>query len=427
MIRVNRCSNPFAITETEFDTSASFNRTPHSPEFRARESVILHVDMDAFFASVEQKERPWLAGKPVVVGGDPDKRQGVVTAASYAARKYGIRAGMPLITAKRLCPDAIFLIGTYGDKYEYISSQVMNIFYQFTPQVEPYSVDEAFLDITGCERLFGPPVQLAKRLKERIKKQLGLSCSVGIAPNKLLAKLASSLNKPDGLTLITKDKIEEILNPLEVTEMCGIGGQTAKALSNLGIHTLGELACYPAEVLKRRFGKYGECLHLMAKGIDHSPVLSQSPAEKSMGHGRTLPEDVSDPEKISSVLLALSSMVARRLRERRFAGRTVTLRVRYSDFVSFTRSETIAPPTNSEHVIWKVAGKLAANIESGPRKVRLLGVSVSQLSKDEKSQQMSLPLIGYTDRRIKVYSVMDRIRDRFGEGSIRWAGAAVFI
>ncbi|MCK4224888.1 MAG: DNA polymerase IV [candidate division Zixibacteria bacterium] len=415
----------------EYSTSPGMNKVQFQSEFGScgytrKEPVILHVDMDAFFASVEQKERPWLVGKPVVVGGDPQKRHGVVTAASYAAREYGIKAGMPLLTAKRLCPHAVFLIGTYGDKYEYMSSRAMRIFYQFTPQVEPYSIDEAFLDITGCERLFGPPTQLAKKLKEKIKRQLGLSCSVGIASNKLLAKLASSLNKPDGLTLIPKDKVKQILNPLEVTKLWGIGDKTAKILSSLGIHTLGELASYPVEVLKRKFGKNGEWLHLIANGIDYSQVISQSITEKSMGHERTLPEDISDPEEINSVLLALCGMVARRLREKRFVGRTITLRVRYSDFVSFTRSETIAPPTDSEHVILRVAQTLALDIGSGIRRVRLLGVSVSHLIKDEQSQQMSLPFVEYIDKRKKAYSVMDKIRDKFGEESIRWASAASF-
>jgi DNA polymerase-4 len=407
-----------AMTKSEFDMPGGS---------MGKEPVILHVDMDAFFASVEQKERPWLMGKPVVVGGDPQKRHGVVSAASYPAREYGIKAGMPLITAKRLCPHAIFLIGTDGDRYEYMSSRFMKIFYQFTPEVEPYSIDEAFLDITGCERLFGPPLQLAKKLKERIKKQLGLSCSVGIGPNKLLAKLASSLNKPDGLTLIPKDKVKEILSPLEVTKLCGIGDKTAKILSSFGVHTLGELASYPVEILKRKFGKNGEWLHLVANGIDCSPVISQNIPEKSMGHERTLPQDITDPEQVSSVLLALSSMVARRLRQKGLGGRTITLKLRYSDFVSLTKSETIAHPTDSEHIIFRVAQKLALDLVSGIRRVRLLGVSVSQLTKDEKSQQMSLPFVEYIDKREKVYSIMDRIRDKFGEESIRWAGAIAFI
>lgn len=398
-------------------------------QYVRKEPVILHVDMDAFFASVEQKERPWLVGKPVVVGGDPQKRHGVVTAASYAAREYGIKAGMPLFTAKRLCPHAIFLIGTDQDKYEYISSRLLRIFYQFTPEVEPYSIDEAFLDITGCERLFGPPVQLAEKLKEEIKKQLGLSCSVGIASSKLLSKLASSLNKPDGLTLIPKDKIKKILSPLEVTKLCGIGGKTARILFSLGIHTLGELASYPVEVLKGKFGKNGEWLHLVANGIDpaNGGVISQTIPEKSMGHERTLPQDIADPEQISSVLLALCGMVARRLRGKGFVGRTITLRVRYSDFVSLTRSETIAHPTDSEHIIFRIAQKLALGVASGIRRVRLLGVSVSQLTKDGQSQQISLPFVEYIDKRKKIYSVMDKIRDKFGEESIRWAGATTFV
>ncbi len=412
---INDCPTTLQINRGRSDTFA---------EPLKGERVILHVDMDAFFASVEQRERPWLLGKPVVVGGDPGKRRGVVAAASYAARKYGIKAGMPLVTAKKLCPHAIFLIGTDRDKYEDVSSRLLKIFYQFTPQVEPCSVDEAFLDITGCESLFGPPLQLAKKLKEKIETKLGLPCSVGIAPNKLLAKLASSLNKPDGLTLIPRDKVKEMLNSLEVTRLCGIGNKAARTLSTLGIHTLGELASYPVEVLKRKFGKNGEWLHLAANGIDFSPVISQTVPEKSMGHERTLPEDVTDPKQIASVLLALSTMVARRLRQRRVRGRTITLKMRYSDFVNLTRSETIAFPTDSEHVIFKVTHKLALGATSGIRKVRLLGVNVSRLTEGEKFFQTSLPFTEYRDKREMVYPVMDRIRDRFGEGAIKWAGAA---
>ena len=386
----------------------------------------MHVDMDAFYASVEQKQRPWLEGKPVVVGGDPKSRRGVVTAASYPAREYGIRAGMPLLTAKRLCPHAIFLVGGYGGKYEYVSSRVMRILQQFSPTVQPYSIDEAFLDITGCQRLLGSPLQLAKKLKDRIREQLGLPCSVGIAPNKLLAKLASSLKKPDGLTLIPKNSIKEILNPLHVTKLCGIGERTARLLSQLGIHTLGELASYPEEVLKRKLGKGGEWLHRAANGIDGTPVISRNMEEKSLGHERTLPENIIDPERIRSVLLSLSTLVARRLRARELVARTITLKVRYSDFLTFTRSQTIASPTDSEHIISDVADKLAFNIDGGPRRVRLLGVSVSHLIEDERVGQTCLPLVEYRDKRKEAYSVMDRIRDRFGETAIGWAGAAAF-
>jgi DNA polymerase-4 len=369
------------------------------PESSSKERTILHVDMDAFYASVEQKNRPWLEGQPVMVGGDPEKRRGVVTAASYPAREYGIRAGMPILTASRLCPHAIFLVGEYGGKYEFVSSLCMRIFRQFHTWVEPRSIDEAFLDITGCDRLFGPPPQLARKLKEKIKTELGLTCSVGIAPNKLLAKLASSLNKPDGLTVIPKNRVGEILEPLEVTRICGIGDKAAKILSGLGIHTLG----------------------------DYSQVFASFAAEKSIGHGRTLSQDISDPQQIFPVLLSLSSMVARRLRERGLVGRTITLRVRYSDFASLTRSETIHSPTDCEHVISRIAENLAAAVTASGRKIRLLEVRVSHLGKEGYSLQTSLPLAEYRNRKKEVYKVMDRVRDRFGERSIRWAGTASFI
>jgi DNA polymerase-4 len=429
------------------------------PTMNMKERIILHVDMDAFFASVEQKERPWLEGKPVIVGGDPQKRRGVVSAASYPAREYGVRAGMPLILARKLCPHATFIILTDMEKYSYISSQLVKIFYHFTPAVEPFSIDEAFLDITGCQRhesygscqrLFGMPCQpevwvkrLAQKLKNEIKSELRLSCSVGIAPNKLLAKLASSLNKPDGLTIISKDNMKNILYPLNVGKLWGIGEKTSKVLSKFGIRTVGDLASFPVEVLKNKFGKVGEHLHLIANGEDDSSVLIEPLLEKSMGHEHTLPKDTNDKDEIFSVLLSLSSMVARRLRHKRFQGRTISLKLRYSDFVTLTRFETIPKPTDSEHEIYQVAKKLALNqhgsgLASGPnlgiRKVRLLGVSVSNLIKDIFSLQISLPFPEYYDKngsttltiKREVYSVMDKIKDKFGEDSVTWGKSLIF-
>jgi DNA polymerase-4 len=398
------------------------------------ERIILHVDMDAFFASVEQRERPWLSGKPVIVGGDPQKRHGVVSSASYPARKYGVKAGMPLFLARKLCPHATFITATDMEKYSYISSQLVEIFYHFTPVVEPFSIDEAFLDITGCQRLFGTPYQLAEKLKNEIKNEVALSCSVGIAPNKLLAKLASSLNKPDGLAIVSKDKVKNTLYPLEVGKLWGIGEKTGKVLSKFGIRTLGDLASFPVEVLKNEFGKVGEWLHLMANGVDDSSVLVKPPLEKSMGHAHTLPRDTNDPDEISSVLLSLSGMVARRLRQKRFQGRTVTLKLRYSDFVTLTRSETIPQPTDSEHKIYQVAEGLVSYRDLSIRKARLLGVSVSNLVRDKFSLQTLLPFCEYYDKnglttlsmKREVYSVMDKIKDKFGEDSIGWATSLVF-
>jgi DNA polymerase-4 len=402
-----------------------------------KERVILHVDMDAFFASVEQRERPWLSGKPLVVGGDPEKRRGVVSSASYPARKYGIKAGMSLALAKKLCPCATFITLTDAEKYSHISSQLVEIFYRFTPVVEPFSIDEAFLDVTGCQRLLGMPYQpevwvlrLAQKLKSQIKNELGLSCSVGIAPNKLLAKLGSSLNKPDGLTIISKDKVKKTLYPLEVGKLWGIGEKTERVLSKFGIRTVEDLASFPVEVLRNQFGKVGEWLHLSANGIDDSPVSVISPGEKSMGHEHTLPKDINDPDEISSVLLSLSSMVARRLRQRGFQGRTVTLKLRYSDFVTLTRSETVAQPTDSEHSIYQVAKKLTLNhlgsgLNMGIRKVRLLGVSVSNLV-TLAGLQTSFRFPEYYDKKPEVYSVMDKIKDKFGENSISWATSLTF-
>jgi len=390
-----------------------------------KDRIILHVDMDAFFASVEQRERPWLEGKPVIVGGDPQKRHGVVSSASYPARKYGVKAGMPLGLARRLCPCATVITLTDIEKYSYISSQLVKIFYQFTPLVEPFSIDEAFLDITGCQRLFGTPCQLAQRLKSEIKNKWGLTCSVGIAPNKLLAKLGSSLNKPDGLSIISKDEVKKTLYPLEVGNLWGIGEKTSKVLSKFGIKTVGDLASFPVEVLKNQFGKVGEQLHLIANGINDSPVLVKSPPEKSMGHEHTLPQDTNDPGEISSVLLSLSSIVAKRLRQKRFQGRTITLKLRYSDFVTLTRSETIARPIDSEHSIYNLAKKLISNFDLRITKIRLLGVSVSNLV-THMGFQTSFPFLEYYDKRKDLYEVIDKIKDKFGEDSIGWAASLIF-
>ena len=393
-----------------------------------KDRVILHIDMDAFFASVEESARPQLKGKPVIVGGP--KRRGVVSAASYEARKYGIKAGMPLSKAKKLCPQAIFL-EVDGEKYLSVSRKLLQIFLGITPLVEPFSIDEAFLDVTGSTKLFGSPLQISQKIKQMIKEKLRITCSIGIAPNKLLAKLASDMNKPDGLTIIEKEKTKEIIFPLPVEKLWGVGAKTKKTLDKLGITTIGELAQYPVEILEKEFGKkYGEGLHRIANGMDDSPVIpyDQFPQEKSMGHEHTLSEDTNDPQLISFTLLSLSTRVARRLREAQLMGRTITLKLRYSDFFTLSKMQSISEYTNSEKIIYKVAKDLLDKVYVGLRKVRLLGVTVSNLVSQDFPYQLSLfDSQASTDKQRKqmLFKVMDKIRDKYGEGAIEWAGSIV--
>ncbi|MBI5810329.1 MAG: DNA polymerase IV, partial [Deltaproteobacteria bacterium] len=339
--------------------------------------VILHLDMNAFFASVEQRANPQLRGKPIAVTGSGERT--VVTTASYEARAYGVKTGMNRFEAKKLCPHIIFVIGD-NRKYIEASGRVLNILKGFSPMVEVFSIDEAFLDLTGTYGLFGPPEGIAMEIKKRIMDETGLTCSIGIAPNKLLAKLASDMKKPDGLVVIKEDDVTETLEALPVRELCGIGPKLTEGLSAMGIRTCGELGRAPASALRARFGIIGERLKLMGQGMDESPVMAagEEGEAKSVGHSMTLPEDVSDSAAIDRYLLKLSEMVGSRARRYGLKGRKVSLTIRYPDFYTFTRQTSLPSATNDTRAIYDAGGRILSSIKLRSA-IRLIGISISSI------------------------------------------------
>lgn len=375
---------------------------------------VIHVDMDAFFAAIEQRDEPSLQGKPVIVGGDPQGR-GVVSSASYEARQYGVKSAMPCAQAKRRCPQAVFLRGDM-DKYRRVSGQVMQILSEYTPLVEQVSVDEAFLDVSGSGRLFGSAERIAREIRRRITGELGLTASVGVAPNKFLAKLASEKAKPDGLVVIEDHQVQDFLADLSVTELWGVGQSTADRLSKLGIKTVGQLQGYPEEVLVEHFGKQGRQLYRRAHGHDNGAVEPQG-KRKSVSHEVTFAEDTGELKLLRTTLLQLSEQVGQRLRAHNLRGRTITLKLRFADFTTITRSQTLAEPTDSDEQIYRTAAQLLAAVRLGGRTVRLLGVGVSSFGQD--GQLTLLPTT--EDQRPAVDESVDKLRARFGPNSIKRA------
>ncbi len=381
-----------------------------------KKKTILHIDMDAYFASVEQKANPHLRGKPVMVCGDP-KGRSVVTTASYEARTWGVKTGMNLWEAKKLCPQGI-LIPCDPDKYVETSLKLHSIYQDFTPIIEVFSIDESFLDITGTKRLFGDPFKLAQKLKKRIKEEMGLTCSVGIASTKLLAKLASDLKKPDGLFWLKDGEVPGFLKDLPVSEICGIGPKLTLFLNRLGIRTCGQLSCYPLELLQQRLGKVGINLHRMALGLDEGPVLLAEEEEevKSVGHSITLPQDTYKREVAKKHLLSLSEQVARRLRRKHHQGKTISLFIRFPDFSDFSRQKTIRKFIHDGREIYQTALSLLEGINIETLGVRLIGVSISNLVKG--TDQLSL----FRDewRKQILLAAMDKVNDRYGEFTLTW-------
>ncbi|HUS58823.1 MAG TPA: DNA polymerase IV [Planctomycetota bacterium] len=381
--------------------------------------IIMHVDMDAFFASVEQAADPSLKGKPVMVCGGLESRT-VVAAASYEARKFGVRAAMPLAIARMKCPNGVFIEGD-PEKYIYTSLRLNDIFREFSPIVEEYSIDESFLDVTDVAGRFGGPAEIAKKIKQRVKEQFHLSCSVGIGPNKLLAKTASDLDKPDGLTVLAWEDLPAKFQTLPVEKLYGVGEETAKKLELLGVHTIGQLANVPVSALKKIFGVVGELLHDAANGIDNSPVLTEAerPPPKSVGNDYTLQRDTLDDELIRSVLLGLCSKVARRLRKGGHAGRTVTLKIRFSDFTTITRSRTLDTHVDLDKEIFDVVLQIYQSLHKHMA-VRMLGVSASNLMHTPPERQRSLFDYSFWKKYKRVIQSVDKARDKFGERSIMW-------
>lgn len=374
--------------------------------YGGRPSTIMHIDMDAFFASVEQQCNPHYRGRPIAVVGS--NKRTVVTTASYEARRFGVKTGMTKPEAKRLCPEIIFVTGN-NDKYTDTCVRIVSILKQYSPKVEVYSIDESFLEIKTIET--------ARLIKRRIKEELGLTCSVGIGPNKLIAKLASDRNKPNGLTVVKSEDVPALLENLPVEELCGIGDKTKAKLQALGIKTCGELARAPVNLLRAHFGIIGEALHLMGQGIDNSPVvpLEESPEAKSIGHSMTLERDETDIDKLKMHLLQLSEMVGRRLRRLGFCGKTVCLTIRYSDFQTFSRQGTVKESIKGTNSIYNEVLKIFNSIKLN-KAVRLLGVSISNLTKDEETC-----LFEEDRRQEELTKIMDKINNEYGDFTLTWA------
>nr|MBN2278014.1 DNA polymerase IV [candidate division Zixibacteria bacterium] len=387
--------------------------------------VIMHVDMDAFFAAVEVRNCPWLKGKPVIVGGDPRWRS-VVSTCSYEARRYGVHSGMPITRARQLCPDGVFISGTLNG-YIYTSAMLQLIFQKYSPVVEPFSVDEAFLELTGCHRVFGTVENVVAQMKEEIREKLSLTCSVGISPTKLMAKMGSGENKPDGMTIMDRDDFRRIFYPRPVDALWGIGEATRKILNKIGIFTVGDLAERKEKELKAHFGKNGESLSILARGMDTNEVYNYEnrPMDKSMSHETTLMNDLTEIDKVYSTLLWLSDRVARRLRKDNYVGRTVSVKVRSSDFNTITRDHTLDHPTDQTRVIYEAARNLVPREYGMKIKIRLLGVRVSNLEKKEVSRQMELIEDTAVKKLQATSAAIDRVRNRFGDSAIKLAGTKI--
>ena len=379
----------------------------------AERETILHVDMDAFYASVEQRDNPALKGKPVIVGGGV--KRGVVCAASYEARKYGVRSAMPIVKAHKLCPQGIYLPGRM-ERYVEVSRQIRKIMADFTPLVEPVSLDEAFLDVAGTERLFGNAERIGRMIKDRIRNELQLTASVGIASNKFLAKLASDFKKPDGFFIIRDAEKESFLAPLPVTKLWGVGEAMEKALETIGVRTVAQLRSVPTETLRERFGKWAEDLHALALGGGGRTVQPDAEA-KSIGAETTFEEDTNDADFLERMLLELSEDVGWRLREEGVYARTVTVKARFPDFRTITRSATLPEAINATIDVYRTAVELLYKKVGLGQPLRLIGVTASNLSAEGPGQ---LSLFDRGKKKSKeLEAAVDEVRRKLGRGAVK--------
>ena len=375
--------------------------------------TVMHIDMNAFFASVEQAANPELRGKPIAVVGGHGRT--VITTSSYEARAKGVKTGMAIWEGKRTCPELIIVVGD-NKKYTHTSTRINEIFRDYTPEVEAFSIDESWLDVTHSLSIFGTAENIAYQIKARIKHLFGITCSIGVAPNKLLAKLASDMQKPDGLTVITPENVPRTLEQMPIKELCGIGKKMQRHLNTMSIYTCGELGRCDENRLTRKFGIIGTRLKEMGQGIDNTPVVQFGKEDdvKSVGHSRTLERDIDDPAEIRRFLLQLSEMVGSRARRYNVSGKTIHLYVRYADFFSsWGKQTTLKSYINLSDEIYRAALGILNIVELG-QPVRLLGITLSNL----KHQAEQLPL--FEDERKKLFATqaMDSINDRFGRMSV---------
>jgi len=374
---------------------------------------ILHVDMDAFFASVEQLDHPEWRGKPLLVGGTSNR--GVVSAASYEARKYGCRSAQPMAVARRLCPHAIVAKGNYA-RYKQVSRQIMAIFDRYTPLVEPLSIDEAFLDVTLSLPLFGPAEEIARKIRADIVRETGVTASIGVAPNKFLAKLASDMNKPDGLTVLNAGNIGTILPPLPIEKMWGVGPKTAERLRNMGVKTFGDISRMPIELLKKKVGEDAERWQRLSRGEDSREVHTERDA-KSIGQEQTFGENLVDPEAVRAVLMEECEDVAAKLRRQEITAKSVTVKIRYGNFQTITRRCTLERGTNVTIDFWHAAKQLFdAWAAEHFQPVRLIGVQAGQLSGGQ--EQFDLFPDESQIKQKKVDQAIDAINKKFGKSIV---------
>ncbi len=374
----------------------------------------MHIDLDAFFVSVEQVADPKLKGKPVVVGGRP-KERGVVAAASYEARAFGLHSGMPLVTASRLCPQAIFIQGSFP-KYRQASAKFMAILADFSPYLEPMGLDEAYLDATGFESIHGSIKKMALKIKQRVKKELGINASIGIASGKVVAKVASEMSKPDGLLEVGEGEEAKFLAPLPIARLPGIGKKTEPKLKSLGIDTIGKLSTMPLKALKSHFGASGEVLQRFARGIDEREVEPPA-AAKSTSRETTFSQDIKDPKVLESTLRYLGERVGADLRGKGKRARCVTLKLRYGDFSTITRRKTLSQSTDSDQTIFETGLRLLKRALSGESQaVRLIGIGVAELV--EAGRQLDM-MDSSVQRQEQLNKAIDRIRKKYGFTAIQ--------
>jgi len=386
--------------------------------------LIFLVDMNAFYISCETVRNPSLKGRPAAVAGDPQHRSGIILTANYEARKYGVKTTMVLHEAKKLCPDLV-LVPPDHDFYEKKSKEVMSILSQYTPVIEQNSIDEAWLDLTGCEALFGSPMEIARKIMNAIENELGLWCSIGISENKFLAKMASDMKKPHGITELWKSDIQKKLWPLPTGKMYGIGRQTEAKLTSLGIFTIGDIAASSKEFLEKRFGKYGSELYLLANGIDESVVASGASGDiKSISRSTTLPKDITDIEEAKRILFCLADEVGMDARRHDKKGKTVSITIKYADFTAITRQKSLAPTFLTGDIYEAGEELLCANWNSY-KPVRLLGIGISGFSGEDEAKQLSIFNLMEVDdtkkKKEKLEKTIDNLRMKYGMSKINRA------
>ena len=380
--------------------------------------MLIHIDMDAFYASVEELDQPALRGRAVIVGGSPEAR-GVVSAANYIARRFGVHSAMPMSRALRLCPQAVRL-PVRMDRYVVVSRQIQAIFARYTPLIEPLSLDEAFLDVAGSERLYGSPEQIAHRIKQAIKDELGLVASVGVAANKFVAKIASDIDKPDGFKVVPAAQTQVFLDPLPVSRLWGVGKATHQVFARLGVQTIGQVRQLPEAVMQDYFGKHGLHLWQLSQGIDARRVVSERQA-KSISNETTFAQDISDPNALHACLMELTEQVASRLRHAELLGRTVHLKLRFADFKTLSRSLSLEKPTQTTEVLWQTVLRLFSQCQL-VQPVRLLGMGVSNLGTENQRLQEQVELFTSIDpRQQQLDELADTINNRFGKATLHRA------